>query len=120
MSPATCELTAWDSTDGCVLASVVRSGACTDCSRYGRISVPLLAIAAASMASCSGVAWSSNCPLELRAGKDLSVTRGTTLAETGIGIVSVESFQPNLVAYCCSVGPPTFMPMLANAVLQDR
>src|ERR1700691_1836461 len=83
------------------------------------MSVPWLAIAAASMASCSGVAWSSSWPIELIAVNDGSVILGITLGETGIGIVRFASFQPNLLAWLCRAGPPTFMPMFANAVLQD-
>src|SRR3981081_1877639 len=95
---ATCAFTAWDSGDGLVLWIVLRSGAWTDCTRYGFISVPWLAIAAASMASCSGVTSSLSWPIAVYAVSDLSVTRGMTLGETGIGIVRVELFQPNLAA----------------------
>src|SRR6185437_1041141 len=54
-SPATVGLTGWLSTVGWVVDSGVRSGAVTLSTMYGFISVPLLATAADSIASCSGV-----------------------------------------------------------------
>src|ERR1700733_19242 len=83
------------------------------------MTLPWFAIAAASRASCSGVTWSSSWPIEEIAVSDWSGILGITLGETCIGIVRFESFQPNLLAWLCSPGPPTFMPMFANAVLQD-
>src|SRR6266568_5515614 len=96
--PATCGVVTCDSTDGLVFWMVVKSGACTCCTRYGGISLPWLAIAAASMASCRGVTSSSSWPIAVYAVSDLSVISGTTLGETFSGIVRFESFQPNLVA----------------------
>src|SRR5580658_2854101 len=98
ISLATDALTGVDSTDGVVLLIVVRSGACTDSSRYGRISTPLLAIAAASIASCSGVTVSLYCPIAVMPVSDASGTVLRLLGDTGIGIVRLASFQPNFVA----------------------
>nr|WP_279580159.1 hypothetical protein [Fodinicola feengrottensis] len=52
---ATAGVIGWPYCDGLVLPSDNRSGPCTSLTRYGFISVPLLATAPAIMAPCSGV-----------------------------------------------------------------
>src|SRR3984893_11691761 len=71
------------------------------------------------MASCSGVTASLSWPIAVYAVSDGSVTRGTTLGETGIGIVRLELFQPNLAAEFFRVAPPSLMPIWPNAVLHE-
>ena len=78
---------------------LLRAGdsACTDCTRYGAISVPLFAIAAASMASCIGVTSSLSWPIADSARSEGSDSAGYRLATTGSGTDSGE-FQPNRFA----------------------
>src|SRR5215468_27791 len=81
--------------------------------------VPPLAIAAATIASCSGVSVSLNWPIDDNAICAGSVRAGYALALTGSGIVSFELLKPYALAMLCSAEPPTVTPSLANAVLQD-
>ncbi len=60
---ATVEETGWLSTAAGVVCTVVRSLAVICWTRYGFISVPPLAMAAANMASCSGVTVSLYWPM---------------------------------------------------------
>jgi hypothetical protein len=69
-----------ESTLGLRVSSGFRSGACTMLTRYGSISTPSLAIAADTIAICSGLAATSNCPIELRASCALSSLSGNRLA----------------------------------------
>src|SRR5215469_5934919 len=84
------------------------------------MSLPWLAIAAANIASCSGVTASLYCPMAAKAVSDLSFcgTGGSTLGTTGSGIDS-GLFRPNWPAYCRSVGAPSCIPRLPNAELHD-
>src|ERR1700733_147892 len=62
---------------------------------YGRISLPLLAIVADSMASCSGVTVSSFWPMADMAAKDNAGSSGNLLATTGRGMVRFGSLNPH-------------------------
>src|SRR5262245_57384594 len=87
--PATCELTAWLSTEGLACLITDRPGPTTRCTRYGYMSVPLLATAAENIASWNGVTASLYCPMAVNAVSDLSVQpgpSGTTLGTTGSGM----------------------------------
>src|SRR5580698_8302796 len=84
------------------------------------MSLPLLAMAAANIASCSGDTSSLNCPIADIAVYDLSLsgTAGNEPGVTGNGMFSV-LFTPNCSAMFLSTGAVSRMPSLAKAVLQD-
>ena len=79
---ATSGVTAWCSDSGLVSDTVFRSAVRTFCTRYGFITSPPLAIPAATIAICSGVAWTSNWPIadcatcgRVRVGRELAGDR---------------------------------------------
>src|SRR5215468_447601 len=117
---ATAGLTDWLNTDDWVDWTTARSEAVTCWIRYGFISVPLLAIAAENIASCSGVTVSLYWPMaENAVSARLGGTRYWLGATVTPGISRLALFIPNLSAMFFSAPPPRFMPSLPNVVSQD-
>jgi hypothetical protein len=85
--------------------------------RYGFMTVPLLAMAALTIAICSGVTRTSYCPMAACAACG-ALSGGTVLEVTRIGTLR-ESPKPNLAACARSASPPRVSPSQPNAVLQE-
>src|SRR5450631_2946375 len=81
------------------------------------MTVPLLAMAALTIAICSGVTRTSYCPMAACADCG-ALSCGTTLGVTRIG-TRRESPKPNLAACARSALPPRVSPREPNAVLQE-
>ena len=86
--------------------------------RYGSISTPSLAIAAVTMAICSGLAATSYWPIELRASWASSRSSGNWLA-TPPRSARWRWSKPKACACSRSLSWPSSSPRLAKAVLQD-
>src|SRR5580693_6763856 len=112
-------LTGWLSTDGVVELTTARSDAVTCWIRYGFISVPLLAIAAANIASCSGVTVSLNWPMAEYAVVARLGGRSYWLGEVVTPGMFRLVFMPYASAMRFSAPPLRSRPMLPNVVSQD-
>src|SRR5215469_6426868 len=116
---ATAGLTGRLNTDDWVDWTTARSEAVTCWIRYGFISVPLLAMAAENIASCSGVTVSLYWPMaEYAVSARLGGTRYWLGATVTPGISRLV-FMPNLSVMVFSAPPPRFMPSLPNVVSHD-
>src|SRR5665811_1430466 len=80
--------------------------------------MPLLAMAALTMATCRGVTRTSNCPMADCAVWGALSSAGTVLGVTHIGTLRV-SPNPNLAAWARSASPPSWSPSQPNAVLHE-
>ncbi len=81
---------------------------------------PLLPIAAATWAICSGVTLSSNCPMaDCAVCAPSSLAVGYTLGTCARGKSGTVELKPNASACARRAASPRSMPSLANAVLQE-
>jgi hypothetical protein len=78
-----------------------------------------LAIAAESMAACSGVSCTSRWPIELCASAASSSMSPSVLPLTGSGTSKPSSSMPKASAMSRSRSSPSFTPSSAKAVLQE-
>ena len=88
--------------------------------RYGCITTPALAIAAATIAFCSGVTATSFCPMldiPTAAASDIGPTIDSA---TSSGMGAGGASNPNAAAVLRSASAPIRIPSWTNAVLQDR
>ena len=112
---------------GLVCESTVRSAARTRSTSVGCISLPLLAIACATIAICNGVAVVSPWPMDASASLSSVGSEGNVdaVAVIGVPVDSVPSMvmvlpNPSLVAMSETLLAPSFTPSWANAVLDDH
>ena len=107
-----------ESTAGLWVWIALRSDVCTMLTRYGSIRTPSLAIAEVTIAICSGLAATSNCPIELSASCAWSSLSGNWLA-TPPRSARWRWSKPNFCAWARSLSSPTSRPRFANAVLHE-
>ena len=117
---ATCGETARRSSAGAVMLISARSGPSRRSTRYGCISTPSLAIAAATIAFCSGVTATSFCPMLDMPTAAASLIDPTVDSATCSGIGAGALSKPNASAVLRRASPPRRIPSSTKAVLQDR
>ena len=110
-----------------VSESTVRSEARTRSTRVGRISLPSLAMAWATIAICNGVAVVSPWPMEANASLSAVELDGNVdaVAVIGVPVFSVPSMvmvlpKPSLVAISLTLSCPRATPSWAKAVFEDQ
>src|SRR5665647_234094 len=114
---ATSGLIACESCSGWVWSMTSRLLFLVSLTRYGFMTVPLLAMAALTIAICRGVTRTSYWPMAACAVCG-ALSGGTTLGVTLIG-TRRESPKPNLAACARRASPPRLSPSQPNAVLQE-